>query len=341
MRLRLPGVRIVDVDTCDFGLLPSYDTTQLLRLACPDSWERYLDSAVSRRLIADLGVERRHLTHVPGQLPDPDRRTALDLARSAGERLAGRRPGALDRLDALIFVSTSNPNPCNCQAALLAGQLGIATSCLDLKSGCSGGVLGLVQAALLIHTGCERVLVVMAENLSQLTPTDDLRALLTVGDGAACVLLERGEGPGFLSVVHGTAPEFAGAMAMKTPFPPARADARYVYEISDAIATRKFLHERWRTLFHDSLEHAGILRTDLAHCFLHQTHAAQVDALEHDLGLDPARVVRVVHDHGNMGSPTFAVAMARAFAGIAPGQRYMIEAVGGGLSWCAIVGEHS
>ena len=31
----------------------------------------------------------------------------------------------------------------------------------------------------------ERVLVVMAENLSQLTPAEDLRMLLTVGDGAA------------------------------------------------------------------------------------------------------------------------------------------------------------
>ncbi len=340
MRLSVPGVRIADVETCDFGLMLSYDTASLLRLACPDTWERYLESPISRRFMAELGVERRHLTHVPGQVPDPGRRTAIDLARSAVERLRARRPQVLTHLDALIFVSTSNPNPCNCQAALLAEQLGLTASCFDLKSGCSGGVLGLAQAALLVDAGCERALVVMAENLSQLTPADDLRALLSVGDGAACVLVEKCEGPGFLSVLHDTAPEFATALAMRTPFPPARADARYVYEFSDAPTVGEFVRDRWRALFHDSVEAAGMRASDLVHCFFHQTHSAQVDALARDLDIEPARLVRVVHDHGNMGSPTFAVAMARAFAGMAPGQRYLLEAVGGGLSSCAIVAEH-
>jgi 3-oxoacyl-[acyl-carrier-protein] synthase-3 len=340
MRLSVPGVRIADVETCDFGLMPSYDTASLLRLACPDTWERYLESPLSRRLIAELGVERRHLTHVPGQVPDPARRNAMDLARSAVKRLRARRPEMLTRLDALIFVSTSNPNPCNCQAALLAEQLGLTASCFDLKSGCSGGVLGLAQAALLVAAGCERVLVVIAENLSQLTPPDDLRALLSVGDGAACVLVEKHEGPGFLSILHDTAPEFAGAFAVRTPFPPARRDARYVYEFSDTPAVRDFVHERWRAVFHGSLEAAAIAACDLVQCCFHQTHSAQIDALVRDLDIEPKRVVRVVHDHGNMGSPTFAVAMAQAFAGIAPGQRYLMQAVGGGLSSCAIVAEH-
>lgn len=340
MRLSVPAVRIADVETCDFSSMPSYDTASLLRLACPDTWERYLESPVSRRFMAELGVERRHLTHVPGQVPDPGRRTAIDLARSAVDRLWARRPELLSRLDALIFVSTSNPNPCNCQAALLAEQVGLTASCYDLKSGCSGGVLGVAQAALLIGSGCERVLVVMAENLSQLTPAQDLRALLSVGDGAACVLVEKGEGPGFVSVLHDTAPEFAPALAMRTPFPPARDDARYVYEFSDAPAVRDFVHDRWRALFRDSMEAAGMRASDLAHGFFHQTHGAQVDGLVNDLDLEPARVARVVQDHGNMGSPTFAVAMAKAFSCITPGQRYLMAAVGGGLSSCAIVAEH-
>ena len=339
MRLSVPGVRIADVETCDFGLMPAYDTATLLRLACPNSWQRSLESPVSRRLIAELGVERRHLTHVPGQIPDPERRTAIDLARSAVERLRARRPHDLARLDALVFVSTSNPNPVNCQAAILAEQLGLAASCLDLKAGCSGGVLGLAHAALLIDAGCERVLVVAAENLSQVMPADDLRALLTVGDGAACVLVEKCEGAGFL-VLHGTAPAYGTAMAVRTPFPPVRADAHYAYEFSDTRVTREFLHDRWRALFHESMEAAGIQAGGIARFCFHQTHGAQIDALVGDLGLDPARVPRVVHDHGNMGSPTFAVALAQVFPTIAPGQRCLLEAVGGGVSWCAIVAEH-
>lgn len=340
MLLSIPGVRIAEVETCDFGLVPRYDTATLLRLACPGRWERVLESPVSRRLLGELGVEHRHLTQVPGLVVDPARRNALDLARSALERLRERRPGVLDHLDAFLFVSTSNPNPSNCQAALLAERLGFRASCSDMKAGCSSGVLALAQAALLIGAGCERVLVVMAENLSQLTPAEDLRALLTVGDGAACVLLEKSEGPGFLSVLHRTAPEFASAFVLRTPFPPAGPDARYVYEFADTQAVPEFVHRSWRELVRDSMAASGTPASGLAQSFLHQTHVTQVESLVHDAGLVPASIPRVVHDHGNMGSPTFAVAMAKSFASLAPGQRYLMAAVGGGVSSCAIVAEH-
>jgi 3-oxoacyl-[acyl-carrier-protein] synthase III len=341
MRLEAAGVRIADVETCDFGLMPAYDTAALLRAARPADAARYLGSAAARGLMAELGVECRHLTQVPGQAPAPGRLNAFDLARSAVTRLQARRANDLAHLDALIFVSTSNPNPCNSQAALLAEACGLTASCLDLKAGCSGGVLGLVQGALLIRAGCARVLVVMAENLSQFTPPEDLRMLLTVGDGAACVLLERAPGPGFLAMLHGTEPALAGTMTVRTPFPPAAADARYVYEFGGVPAAAAFVHARWRTLFADSLAAAGLARDDLACAVFHQTHAAQLRDLMADLGLDPARVPAVIRERGNMGTPTFAVALARVHAGLRPGERYLLQAVGGGVSWCAIVAEHA
>lgn len=341
MRLDAPGVRIADVETCDFALVPRYDTDAVLSAAWPDRWERYRESAVSRRLIAELGVSHRHLTHLPGTPPDPARGTALDLARSAVTRLQARRPREMARLDALILASTSNPNPCNCQASLVAEACGLHASCLDLKAGCSGGVLALIQAALLIRSGCERVLVVMAENLSHLTDPADLRMLLTVGDGAACILLERAPGRGFLSMIHGTEPAFAGTLAVRTPFPPAGADARYVFAVTEANPARAFLHAKWRSLYRESLEASGVRAGDLAAAFFHQTHGAQVDGLVADLGIDPARAPRLVGEHGNVGSPGFALALAQGFARLAPGERYLIEAVGGGVSWGAIVAEHA
>jgi 3-oxoacyl-[acyl-carrier-protein] synthase III len=342
MRLEARGIRIADVETCDFGLLPAYDTAAVLRAARPDECEQYLASSTARRLIAELGVSRRYLTHVPGQPRLAARRDALDLAQSAVQRLQARQARALARLDALIFVSTSNPNPCNSQAALLADACGLRASCLDLKAGCSGGVLGLMQAALLMQAGCERVLVVMAENLSQFTPPDDLRMLLTVGDGAACVLLERtraGAG-GFLTMLHGTEPALAGAMTVSSRFPPAGGDATYLYQFHDVNTTADFVRARWRSLFRESLAAAGIEPESLAYAVFHQTHAAQMDDLIADLRLDADRVPVVVREYGNMGTPTFAVALARIHDRLQPGQRYLAQAVGGGVSWCAVVAEH-
>jgi 3-oxoacyl-[acyl-carrier-protein] synthase-3 len=340
MQLSVRDIRIAEVETCDFGLMPSYGTSTVLRAALPDTWEQYLDSDVALRLMRELGVTGRYLTHLPGSEAEAGRLTAFDLARSAVARLRARNPGALERLDALIFVSTSNPHPCNSQAAMLAEEFGLKASCMDLKAGCSGGVLGLMHAALFMQAGCERVLVVMAENLSQLTPPADLRMLLTVGDGAACVLLERSSGPGFLAMIHGTEPAYARTLMVNAAFPPASPETRYAYAIQDANAARRFLQARWRALHHEALAAAGTAPDEIAQWFFHQTHGAQVDALLQDLGVPSSRTVSVVGEHGNMGTPTFAVAMARGFRNLRPGQRYLLQAVGGGVSWCAIVAEH-
>jgi 3-oxoacyl-[acyl-carrier-protein] synthase-3 len=341
MQLSAAGVRITDVETCDFSLVPRYETPEVLRAGMPDEADRYLGSAAARRMIEELGVRRRHLTQLPGAPTASGRLTALDLAYSAISRLRERRAAELARLDALIFVSTSNPNPCNSQAALLAHELGLPGSCMDLKAGCSSGVLGIAQAALLIRAGCERVLVVIAENLSQFTPPDDLRMLLTVGDGAACLLVERCEGPGFLAITHGTHAALARTMTVRTPFPPAAPDARYLYEFSDTTDAVEFLKAQWQRAFCQSVTAAGVAPDALACVALHQTHLAQVRGLVDGLSLDPARVPVVVDDHGNMGTPTFAVALSRMHASLEPGDRYLMQAIGGGVSWCSIVAEHA
>jgi 3-oxoacyl-[acyl-carrier-protein] synthase III len=341
MLLEARDVRIADAETCDFDLMPAYATAELLRRALPGDGERYLRSPTSRRLLQELGVERRHLTCVPGEPADPARLNAIDLGCSAVARLQTRRAADLERLDALIFVSTSNPNPCNSQAALLAERCGLRASCMDLKAGCSGGVLGLLQAALLIRSGCQRVLVVMAENLSQFAPLDDLRMLLTVGDGAACVLLERSPGRGFVTMVHGTEPRLARTMRVASTFPPSSSDARYVYEFHDILEASAFQRALWRSVFRDTLEAGGLEARDVDRLFCHQTHAGQVRELITDLELDSSRVPNVVLRHGNMGTPTFAVALARSLHELEPGQHYLLQAVGGGVSWCAILGEHT
>lgn len=341
MHFRIPDVRIADVETCDFNAIEAFDTDTLLQAARPEDWRRISSSPTARRMLDTLGVTTRHLTHLPGQRPDPARRTAFDLARSAVERLWERRRDALEHLDALIFVSTSNPHPCNSQAALLASEFGWRPSCYDLKAGCSTGILGLMQGALLLQGGAHRVLVVMAENLSHLTPREDLRMLLTVGDGAACILLERHAGPGFLSVLHGSDPAHASAMHIRAPFPPVGPEVEYVYQFTDTVPVATFLHQRWRELFHEVLASSALTTRDLAHCFFHQTHRAQVDGLATDLDLATAQIPLVVTDRGNIGTPSFAVALARGFHALRDGDRYLMQAVGGGVSWGSIIAEHS
>jgi len=340
MRFERAHARIADVETCDFALMREYSTAEVLQSVQPERWERLLSSPVSRALIDELGVETRRLTHLPGAPADPGRLGALALAASAIRRMAERREAEFAALDAIVFVSTTNPNPCNCQASLLAHESGLAASCLDLKAGCSGGVFGLLQAALMIEGGCRRVLVVMAETLSQLTDPTDLRMALGVGDGAACVLLERCDAPAFRVMVHATDPAFARSMQVEEPFPPTSPDARYVYALRDTTRTQEHLRRRWCELFAEVMAAGGLEPAALHRVWLHQTHCGQVEALRGAFGLTAGQAPKIVHRHGNMGTPTFAVAMAADFASLRPGDPYLLQAVGGGVSGCAILAEH-
>ena len=56
MRISVPAVAITAVATSDFDLMPAFETAEVLRSGCPEGWSRYLESPVSRRLIAELGV---------------------------------------------------------------------------------------------------------------------------------------------------------------------------------------------------------------------------------------------------------------------------------------------
>jgi 3-oxoacyl-[acyl-carrier-protein] synthase III len=341
MRFNVPGVRIADVATCDFRVMQAFDTETLLRTARPADAEQLLSSAVARRMLREMGISRRYLTHVPGRPVGLNNPNALDLARSAISRLMTRRKKELQHLDAVIFSSTSNPNPCNCQAAILADEFGLGGLCMDVKAGCSTGLIAVVQAALLVQAGCERVLVIMAENLSRFAPPHDLRMLCTVGDGAACILVERSSGPGFLAVTQGTEARFARSMAIKEPFPPSEANARYQYEFTDIPAATQFLQDTWRSVISETVSSAGIRPMELSYAAIHQTNAAQVRMVTSEVMLPVARVPIVVDRFGNMGTPTFAVALSRVHSRMRPGDRYLLLAIGGGISWCGIVAEHS
>jgi 3-oxoacyl-[acyl-carrier-protein] synthase-3 len=129
-------------------------------------------------------------------------------------------------------------------------------------------------------------------------------------------------------------------MEVRAPFPPISANARYAFEVQGAAAARAFIAARWRSLYEESLAGAGVPPGQLAHWFFHQTHGAQVTSLLAGCGVPLPRTVPVVTRHGNMGTPTFACALARGFAQVRPGDRYLLQAVGGGISWAAIVAEH-
>lgn len=342
MDIEVKDVALMGVGLCDYAGVGSYSTAQVLQSMYAEGARRYLDSAVSVRMLAEIGVDHRRLTHLVGQPRAAGEGNAFELAVSAVEDLLTRLPQARPLIEAVIYVSVSSVFPTTTTAALLAERLQLSASCLDLKSGCSGGVLGLVLGAQLVQQGCKRVLVVMAENLSKFSPPDDLRMGVSVGDGAACVLLGRKEGAGFRAVHHGTDPKFIRSITIPTTYPPAAGEpiGPDCYQFSEVNQTARFLRLKWIESFERPCRNAGLKPEDFRYYLSHQTTVGNYQGITQALGIAEPQQVQVLRDHGNMGSPTFAVALAQVFDRLNKGDLLALQAVGGGVSWCTVLVEH-
>ncbi len=67
----------------------------------------------------------------------------------------------------------------------------------------------------------------------------------------------------------------------------------------------------------------------------HQANRRIIDATARKLGIDPAKVVMTVGEHGNTSAASIplALSVARQDGRIKPGQLVLVEAMGGGFTW--------
>lgn len=123
--------------------------------------------------------------------------TALSLGAEAGS-LALKQAGLeIDQVDLLLNASGSQMQPIPDGASLFARELGLRRApCYSLHGTCLSFLLALQHAALLIHTGQLRyVLIISAEAGSVALNLEQPESALLIGDGAAAVVLAPADNP--------------------------------------------------------------------------------------------------------------------------------------------------
>jgi 3-oxoacyl-[acyl-carrier-protein] synthase-3 len=139
--------------------------------------------------------------------------TALTLgAQAAREAICSAGLAGAD-VDVLLNASGSQLQPIPDGAALLARELGLrGAATYSLHGTCLSFLLALHHAALLVHTGqARRVLIVSSEAGSVGLNPGQAESALLIGDGAAAVLVGEAERPdqGTLAIRFETYPEGA------------------------------------------------------------------------------------------------------------------------------------
>ena len=284
-------------------------------------------------IVERTGIRMRHLA-----APDV---TASQLAYEASVRAiaaAGCQPSDID----LVIVATSTPDyifPST--AALLQARLGIVNggAAFDLQAVCTGFAYALATAEKFIRSGSnQRALVVGAEVFSRILDWSDRATCVLFGDGAGAVVLEASDTPGILATAlhadgsHNSILNVPGQVNRGeiTGDPFLRMDGQAVF---------KFAVRALADVAREVVEQAGLGIDDVDWLIPHQANIRIMQATAKRLGVPPEKVIATVGEHGNTSAASIPLALDLAVRDgrIQRGQKILLEGVGGGFTWGAVL----
>jgi 3-oxoacyl-[acyl-carrier-protein] synthase-3 len=263
-----------------------------------------------------------------------------DLGTTAARRALEAAGIAADQID-LIIVATSTPDMVFPSTACLVQQkLGIpGGAAFDLQAVCAGFVYALSVADSMIRTGlATRALVIGAEVFSRLLDFNDRTTCVLFGDGAGAVVLEASDRPGILaSELHAdgrhvdilcTPGAVSGGRVVGDAF--LKMDGQAVFKLAV-----KVLDEVARSV----LAKAGREDTAIDWFIPHQANIRIMQGTAKKLKLPMDKLVVTVDEHGNTSAASVPLALDHAVRSgkVQRGHTVLLEGVGGGFTWGAVV----
>ena len=278
------------------------------------------------------GIRARHFAEQGVYASD----LGVEAARNALSA-AGVRPDEID----LIIVATSTPDMVfPSTATILQHKLGVAgCPAFDVQAVCSGFVYALVVADAMIRTGtASKALVIGAEVFSRLLDFNDRTTCVLFGDGAGAVVLQASSSPGILaSDLHADGKHsgilcvpghVSGGQVLGNPL--LQMDGQAVFKLAVGV-----LESAARAV----LEKAGRSEDDIDWLVPHQANIRIMQGTAKKLKLPMNKVVVTVDEHGNTSAASIPLALDSAVrAGrVKAGDTVMLEGVGGGFTWGAVL----
>ena len=263
-----------------------------------------------------------------------------DLALPAAQKALQSAGVAADEIDMIIVATTTPDMIFPSTACILQNRLGIAgCPAFDLQAVCSGFVYALSTADLFIRDGqAKKVLVVGAEVYSRILDWNDRGTCVLFGDGAGAVVLAASDTPGILATrLHAD-----GSYKDKLSVPGSVCGGKVwgrPFVHMDGASVFRFAVRVFEEVAYEVLDQAGMKVSDLDWFVPHQANIRIMEATARKLGLPVEKVISTVDHHGNTSAASIPLALDEAVRDgrIRPGQTLLLEGVGGGFTWGAVL----
>ena len=287
-------------------------------------------------IVQRTGIRQRYIAgdgETTASLGEAAARAALDKG--------GLTPADID----LIIVATSTPdNTFPATAVNIQNRLGMHHGfAFDVQAVCSGFVYAVATADAYIRGGlARRVLVIGAETFSRILDWTDRTTCVLFGDGAGAIVLEGQEGKG------STADR--GVLTAQLRSDGAHREKLYVDGGPSTTGTVGHLRMEGREVFKHAVgmitdvivsafDATGFTADDIDWLVPHQANKRIIDGSAKKLGIPLEKVVVTVDQHGNTSAASIPLALAAAAADgrIKEGDLVLLEAMGGGFTWGAVL----
>ena len=286
-------------------------------------------------IVSRSGISARHYAEPTVQSSD----LAVEAARRALE---------MARLDSndidLLIVATSTPDHFGgfpSTACVVQRKLGIENGCaaFDVQAVCSGFVYAVSVADSFIKSGMyKNVLIIGAEVFSRILNFEDRTTCVLFGDGAGAVVLTASAEPGILAAklhadgshgdilrvpgsVNGGAVEGSAFLYM---------DGQAVFKLAVSVLDK---------VANEVLKAADMSASEIDWLIPHQANIRIMQGTAKKLGLSMEKMVVTVDQHGNTSAASIPLALDAAVRDgrVKAGQNVLMEGVGGGFTWGAVL----
>ena len=278
------------------------------------------------------GIRQRHVA--------AEHENASDLALQASVRALEMAGIPADKLDLIIVATTTPDMVFPGTACILQAKLGIkGMPAFDVQAVCSGFVYGLATADQFMRSGqYEHVLVVGAEVYSRILDWDDRGTCVLFGDGAGAVVLKRSSEPGILATKLHADGSHAGILSVPGSVSGGKIRGRPLLQMEGG-AVFKFAVKVLEEVALETLSAAGLQTTDIDWLIPHQANIRIIQSTAKKLGMSMERVIVTVDRHANTSAASVPLALDEAVRDgrIRPGHHVLLEGVGGGFTWGAVL----
>ena len=296
-----------------------------------DDLAKHIDTS-DEWIFSRTGIKARHIA-------DDDEKCS-DLAVQAAKCALTDAQVNTEEID-LIIVATATPDmQFPATATIVQHKLGISgCPAFDVQAVCAGFMLALTTAHAYIKSGlAKKALVIGADVFSRIIDWQDRGTCVLFGDGAGAVVLGASDEAGiihsklhadgaFLNLLNVPA-QMANGEIMGTPF--LKMDGQGVF---------KFAVKQLAAVADEVLNEAGYQAEQIDWIVPHQANRRIIEATAKHLGVSMEKVIVTVDEHANTSAASIPLALDAGIKEkrIQRGQNLLLEGIGGGFAWGAVL----